>query len=174
MSMAKRAHAPLAAIASLMRGGAIAMAYLGGAVVAALGLMSAVSIIGRSALGQPIAGDFELVEIGIAVAGSLFLPYCQAMRGHIVVDFFTLRARQDTIRWLDRAGAFLLAAMMLAIGWRSVIAALDQFRSGEVSMVLGFPGWMGYAAAVPGVIMAGIVALAQGFGVAAEERSRDE
>jgi len=144
---------------------AVALAYLGGAVVCAVGLLSAASIIGRSAIGRPVTGDFELVEIGIAVAGSLFLPYCQATRGHIVVDFFTLKAGPRTISYLDRFGDLLMAVALLVVGWRTGVAAADIFRSGETSMLLGFPKWIGYAATVPGAVIAGLISLAQAVGI---------
>ena len=57
-------------------------ASLGGAVIAGVGLMSAASIVGRTLVRRPILGDFELVEIGTAVAGALFLPYCQVSRDY--------------------------------------------------------------------------------------------
>ena len=153
---------------------AVAFAYCGGAVVAVIGIMSAVSIIGRSAIGRPITGDFELVEIGIAVAASLFLPYCQATNGHIVVDFFTQRAGVRTRLWLDRAGCLLIAVTFLVIGWRTAIGTKDIYRSGDTSMLLGFPIWLGYAATVPGVILAGLTALAQSLGILVSESMRDE
>jgi TRAP-type C4-dicarboxylate transport system permease small subunit len=148
----------------------VILAYVGGAIVSALGIMSAISIIGRSAISRPVTGDFELVEIGIAVAGSLFLPYCQLTSGHIVVDFFTQRASPRTIRILDQFGALLMAIMLLVVGWRTAVAAIDIARSGETSMLLGFPTWIGYAAAVPGVIVAGIIALLQSIGLVGAER----
>lgn len=128
--------------------------------------MSAASIVGRTALGRSILGDFELVEIGIAVAGSLFLPYCQATRGHIIVDFFTLRAGPRTIGALDRFGALLMAAMFLGVGWRTIVGGVDIAASGETSMLMRVPIWVGYAAMVPGVILTGLIALAQAAGVA--------
>lgn len=173
MSSASAAR-PAGGFGALLRSSAVMLAYLGGAVVSAVGIMSALSIIGRSALSRPITGDFELVEIGIAVAGSLFLPYCQAVSGHIAVDFFTLRASPRTIRWLDQFGALLMAVMLLAIGWRTAVAAADIARSGETSMLLGFPIWIGYAAAVPGVVVAGVIALAQSFGLQVAEKVTGE
>lgn len=161
-------------IGSFLRRLSIGMAYLGGAVVSAVGLMSAVSIIGRSVVGKPITGDFELVEVGIAVAGSLFLPYCQAVSGHIAVDFFTLKAGPRTVRLLDQFGALLMAAMLLIVGWRTAVAAADISRSGETTMLLGFPTWIGYACAVPGVIVAGVIALVQAFGLQVAERVASE
>jgi TRAP-type C4-dicarboxylate transport system permease small subunit len=152
----------------------IILAYLGGAVVSALGIMSAISIIGRSAVSRPVTGDFELVEIGIAVAGSLFLPYCQITNGHIVVDFFTQRASRRTVRFLDQFGALLMAVTLLAVGWRTAVASIDIARSGETSMLLGFPTWIGYAAAVPGVLVAGIIALLQSLGLVGLQRIEAE
>jgi TRAP-type C4-dicarboxylate transport system permease small subunit len=151
----------------------ILLAYLGGLVISAIGLISAVSIIGRSAISHPIMGDFELVEIGTAVAGSLFLPYCQATKGHIVVDFFTLRMRPAALNVLDRIGNLLLAIMFFVVGWRTFAGCISVYRSGEISMLLGFPIWLGYAITVPGVIVAGTIALAQTFGVALEAGSRE-
>ncbi|MCC6948510.1 MAG: TRAP transporter small permease [Bradyrhizobiaceae bacterium] len=144
----------------------VVLAYCGGIVLAGVGAMSAVSIAGRSFWSSPILGDYELVEIGIAVAGSLFLPYCQVTRGHIVVDFFTLKASPSVIRWLDRFGSLLMAVALLVVAWRTVVGCVDILRSGETSMLMGVPIWIGYAAAVPGVCIAGVVALAQAAGVA--------
>jgi TRAP-type C4-dicarboxylate transport system permease small subunit len=142
----------------------IALAYCGGAIVTAIGVMSVLSIVGRSAL-RPITGDFELVEIGTAVAGTLFLPYCQATGGNIVVDLFTLRAGERTRDRLDRFGSLLMAVMFLAVGWRAAVGSVDLYRTGESSMLMRFPVWLGYAGILPGVFVAGIIALAQGFGI---------
>jgi TRAP-type C4-dicarboxylate transport system permease small subunit len=149
-------------------------AYLGGAVVSGVGLMSAVSIVRRTVLGRPILGDFELVEMGIAIAGSLFLPYCQATRGHIIVDFFTMRAGSRTVGVLDRFGALLMAAMFLAVAWRTIAGGIDIAASGETSMLMRIPIWVGYAAMVPGVLLAGLIALAQAAGAAPSGRGSRE
>jgi TRAP-type C4-dicarboxylate transport system permease small subunit len=144
---------------------AVLLAYAGGIIIAGVGIMSAVSIVGRSAFSYPILGDFELVEFGIAVAGACFLPYCQSTRGNIVVDFFTRTASPRTTKWLDRLGALLLAVMFLAIGWRTLAGSIDILRSGETTMLMGLPVWLGYALMVPGVIVAGVIALAQAVGI---------
>ena len=153
---------------------AVIFAYAGGAVIAAVGLMSAISIIGRSAIGKPIIGDFELVEFGTAIAGTLFLAYCQTSYGHIVVDVFTLRVSNRTREWLDRLGSLLMAVMFFTVGWRTVAGLLDMFRNHETTMLMGVPLWIGYAGMVPGVMLAGVVALAQSLGIAAVSRIADE
>jgi TRAP-type C4-dicarboxylate transport system permease small subunit len=131
--------------------------------------MSAASIIGRSALRRPITGDFELVEIATAVAGTLFLPYCQATGGNIVVDLFTLRSSERTRDWLDRFGSLLMAVMFLAVGWRAAVGSIDLYRTGESSMLMRVPIWLGYAGMLPGVFAAAAVALAQSCGIKVAE-----
>ena len=64
-------------------------------VLAGIAMTTVVSVLGRKFFGGAIAGDFEIVEIGCAVAVSLFLPYCQLNKGNVIVDFFTLKASQD-------------------------------------------------------------------------------
>lgn len=144
---------------------AIAFAYAGGVIVAFVGIMSAISIIGRSTMGKPIVGDFELVEFGTAVAGSLFLAYCQTSYGHIVVDIFTLRVSNRTREWLDRFGSLLMAVMFFAVGWRTVVGGVDMFHTHDTTMLMGVPIWIGYAGTVPGIFLAGLTALAQSCGV---------
>ena len=153
---------------------AVILAYCGGVVVALIGMMSAVSIIGRSAMGRAIIGDFELVSIGIAVAGSLFLAYCQATFGNIAVDLFTLKAGERTRDLLDRFGALLMAVMYFVVGWRTWVGAIDIMRSGETSMLMSVPTWIGYAGMLPGVFAAGLIALAQTCGLKVAERASDE
>lgn len=148
-------------LSRVISGIAILCAYAGGVIVSAIGIMSVISIVGRSTFGKPIQGDFELVEIGTAIAGSLFLPYCQASGGHIVVDFFTLRAGPSIKRWLDRLGCLLMAAMFLAVGWRAIYGAIGLYSTGETSMLMSVPAWLGYAGVVPGAMVAGLIALAQ-------------
>ena len=49
-------------------------ALLGGALLTAIALMSVASIVLRSVGMQPIQGDFELVQVGLAICVTLLLP----------------------------------------------------------------------------------------------------
>jgi TRAP-type C4-dicarboxylate transport system permease small subunit len=166
-----QANSPRARLGWALNRLSVAFAYGGGALVAGVGIMSAVSIIGRTVLRRPITGDFELVEIGTAIAGALFLPYCQATNGNIVVDLFTLRAGERVRGALDRFGSLLSAAMFLVLGWRAAVGGIDMHSYGETSMLLGVPIWIGYLGMLPGVFAAGLVALAQSCGIEVANRS---
>ena len=134
-------------------------AVIGGAVLVAMALMSVASVAGRSLLGKPVPGDFELIQIGCAICVAAFLPWCQLQGGNIIVDFFTVRASTSTRAWLDVFGALLVAAVMLLVGWRTGVGALPVKASGETSMIMGFPSWIGYAFIVPGIALTALAAL---------------
>ena len=120
--------------------------------------MSAASIAGRLA-NHPIQGDFELVQIGCAVAIAFFLPWCQLARGNIIVDFFTARSAARTQRTLDAAGGVLLALAMGLCAWRTGAGALAMKAAGEVSMITGVPIWTAYAAMTPAFALAAAAGL---------------
>jgi len=147
-------------VTRLLGGLARAFAFGGGAILVALTGMSVASIAGRALLGRPVPGDFELVQIGCGAAIAAFLPYCQLQRGNIIVDFFTVRASRRVQGTLDALGAVLLALVMAVLAWRTA-AGMETVRAGgEVSMIVGFPIWIGYAAIVPSLALAALIALA--------------
>jgi TRAP-type C4-dicarboxylate transport system permease small subunit len=134
------------------------LALAGGAIFAAITLMSAASVIGR-VVGRPIQGDFELVQLGCAVAIACCLPYCQLQRGHIIVDFFTTRATDRARHALDALGALLLALVMALAAWRTGAGALAMKASNETSMIMGLPVWYAYALMTPALALTALAAL---------------
>jgi TRAP-type C4-dicarboxylate transport system permease small subunit len=137
-----------------------AFALAGGALLVTITGMSVASIVGRAVLGSPVPGDFELVQVGCGAGIAAFLPYCQARRGNIIVDFFTVRAPARVQAALDGFGALALAAVMAVLAWRTAAGMLTLKAAGEVSMIVGFPIWIGYAAIVPSLVLATLVGLA--------------
>ena len=136
-------------------------AILGGLCASAVALMTVVSIAMRSLLSRPIQGDVELTQLGIALCISLCLPWCQLHGANIIVDFFTQRASQRTVRGLDAVGGLLMALMVGLLAWRTGAGAIAVGGAGETSMILGLPMWWIYAALAPGLALAGLIALVQ-------------
>ena len=132
---------------------------LGGALLSAIALMSVASIVPRSLGLQPIQGDFELVQVGLAVCVTLLLPWCQLQGGNIVVDFFTTWMRKRWQRRLDALGNVLFAGVIALVAWRTGVGAVSLKAAGETTMLLGFPLWLGYAAMTPGLALTSAAAL---------------
>ena len=137
-----------------------AFALAGGALLVVITGMSVASIAGRAVLGTPVPGDFELVQVGCGAGIAMFLPYCQLRRGNIIVDFFTVRAPARVQAALDTFGALTVAAVMALLAWRTTAGMLTVKAAGEVSMIVGFPIWIGYAAIVPSLALTALVGLA--------------
>jgi TRAP-type C4-dicarboxylate transport system permease small subunit len=138
-----------------------ALAVLGAGVAMAVALVVVASVLGRAVWRTPIPGDVELTQVGIALAISLGLPWCQWERSNLIVDFFTQKMSARSLRWLDAAGALALAAMCLLLGWRSASGAVAVHQAQESSMILGLPMWWAYAALAPGLLLTAAVAVAQ-------------
>ena len=99
------------------------IALLAGALMLGLALMSVVSILGRwfaGPFGGPdgipwlgaIRGDYEIMEMGAAVAIFGFLPYCQMRYTHVTIDLFIYRTSVRTHAFLSFLAAFLFALVL--------------------------------------------------------------
>ncbi len=136
-----------------------AFAVGAGVLLIFMAAMSLASIVGRTFLGKPILGDYELVQVLCAAAVSMALPYCQLARGHVIVDFFTTRASKRVVRTLDVAAGLLLAALAFVVAWRLAIGLADLKRTGDASMLIGFPTWVAYVPMTASFALLGFAAL---------------
>jgi len=144
--------APLGALSA-------ASALFGGIVLVGLALMVCASVALRATGFTPIQGDFELLQVGLAVAIGGFLPWCHLKGGNMFVDFVTARASTRTQRYLDAFAGLLVAIMMALVAWRAGVGALAAQASGEVTMIRGFPLWVSYLLMTPGLALTALVAL---------------
>lgn len=131
-------------------------ALAGGMVLLAVVLINFFSVIG-GVLWKPFPGDFELTEIGVAVAAFSFLPYTQITGANVTADIFTARAGPRTIAAFTCLAA--LIAMLFAgfLTWRMYFGLLDQKAYNYTSAILQIPLWWGF---VPILISLVLLALA--------------
>ncbi|MDP5305987.1 TRAP transporter small permease [Paracoccus spongiarum] len=128
-------------------------AALGGLTLLAMMLMTVVSVTRRTILGAPIPGDFELVEIGSAIAIFCFLPWCQSSGGNVLVDFFTQKASPRTNHLLEAAGDLLYLLIAALLAWRLWHGGLEMREYGEQSMVLRIPVWWSFTVILPAMAL---------------------
>jgi TRAP-type C4-dicarboxylate transport system permease small subunit len=120
-----------------------AIALVGGLLLVAVALMVTASVAIRSPLvgGAGVPGDFELVQMGTAVAAFSYLALCQARRGNIFVDTFTGWLPRRAQAGIDALWDIAYALAMAVIAWRLLVGALGERASGTTTMVLGLPTW---------------------------------
>ena len=151
-------------------------AYAGGLVLAAVALMTVVSIIGRRVINMPVTGDYELVANGVGLAVFAFLPLCQLKRGHVTVDVMVNLFSSRTRAVLGFAGDVLITVASLVIlrqlwfGFGEKFPyGSDAFRDAlgmgykpffaETTYELEIPVWIPYAIALSGALLFALVCL---------------
>ena len=120
----------------------------------AVGVMTISSVVLRAITSKPIAGDVEITQMGIAVAISLCIPWCQLRGANIIVDFFTQRMAARSHRRLDALGCLLIALMYAVLAWRTSAGALSVRSANETTMIIELPMWWAYAFLAPGLALA--------------------
>jgi TRAP-type C4-dicarboxylate transport system permease small subunit len=160
----------LAAVAGAVGALARWWALCGGVVILGVVFLTAISVVRDMLWRAPIPGDFELVQIGCAIAVFGFLPYCQLRRGNVVVDLFTLRAPARMRAALDALGSLLMLLLALLLLWRMTHGAFDYHDPyfPEVTPILGFPIWMAFPPILVSLALwaaASIVTLLEDLGV---------
>ena len=166
---------------TLAFGTAKVMALTGGAILLVLMAVTCLSVLGRmlNTFGNmswlksnliplaemlqrfaPINGDFELVEMGIALAVFLFLPWCQLNQRHAAVDVFTRRAlpgRINALLLLLWEG--LLVGLLGLMSLRLYAGMNDRILYNETTFLLQWPVWWAYAACTIAGALATLVGL---------------
>ena len=142
-------RAPSDPIGVLLFGLCRAFALAGGFVLVAMMLMSLASIFGRAVLNKPLPGDYELVQLGCAIAVAAFLPFCQMRGGHVLVDFFTANSRASVRATLDTLGALLLGVAATVFTWRLAAGALSLRVANDQTTILEIPTWWAVTSMVP-------------------------
>lgn len=141
------------------------LAVAGGLLLAAIMVMVVASIVGRNLSGVPgfgwlgpIPGDFELVELGVAIALFAFLPYCQIVRGNVAVDFFVAKAGVRAKAWFSAVGNLLYAVIAALLAWQLFNGYLDRLGPyGETTWILGVSMKWGYLAAFVASVLLAVV-----------------
>jgi len=141
-----------------------AMALVGGGLLLGLAGLTAISVLGRYLLAMPVPGDFEIVELGGAVALFLMLPYCQLLRGHVVVDAFSQALSPPWQQRLDRFWTLGFAVLAAVLAWRMGAGGLGLRAAGEETMILGAPRWLAFPPILMALAVLTAVCLRQAWG----------
>lgn len=142
---------------ALLRRAIEAWALLGGLVLVGIALMTAWSAASAWLFNKPLPGDFELVEMLVAVSVFMFLPYCQLVGANVTADLFTAGAGPRAVAALELLGGAVALAFGLLLLWRMYEGLLDYRQYVETTTILKIPIWYAY---VPALASLALLALA--------------
>lgn len=119
----------------------LGFAIAGGSLCFAMAALITVSVTGRYLIATPVPGDYDLIAILSGCAVFAFLPYCQLIRGNVVVDFFTANISRRSKAVLDALGDLFYLLIAILFTWRFFFGALELRASGEVLANFNFYRW---------------------------------
>ena len=106
--------------------------------------MNTWSVISLSALGFPVPGDFEMVQMGVAIAAFSFLPYCQLTGTNVTADIFTSRASPRWVALFALLAALVAVAFSVLLIWRMSDGLASYLEYEEVTTILNIPLWTAF------------------------------
>ncbi|QKV17607.1 TRAP transporter small permease [Oricola thermophila] len=121
-------------------------AILGGFVLLAVVAANVVSVIGAATINKALQGDFELTEVGVAIAAFSFLPYCQIAGLNVTADIFTSGASRFALALFSLLGSLIALGFGALLLWRMYYGMLDQRTYDSTTAILQIPLWWAYAA----------------------------
>ena len=131
-------------------------ALVGGLILLSVVSLNIGSIIGGILLIH-VPGDFELTQIGVAVAVFCFLPYCQLHGHNVTADIFTFWANNKTVLLLRIGGAVVALLFSILLLWRMTDGMLDQKKYNYTTAILQIPVWTAF---IPILISLWLLAMA--------------
>jgi len=132
-------------------------ALLGGVVLLAVVGINLVSVIGASTIGYGFPGDFEMTEMGVAIAAFAFLPYCQIAGLNVTADIFTANASRGLLAFFTLLAAIVALLFAGLLLWRMYLGLVDQRDYEYTTTILQVPVWWGF---VPCLISLALLILA--------------
>ncbi|MBC7147041.1 MAG: TRAP transporter small permease subunit [Thioclava marina] len=132
-------------------------ALAGGGMLGAIVAVNVWTVLGGF-IGLPFAGDFELTEMGVAIAVFMFLPYCQLADQNVTADIFTSKLSAAVQRRFSAIASVLALAFAALLLWRMYLGMLDQKSYSLATTILQIPVWWAYLPALASLALLFIAA----------------
>jgi TRAP-type C4-dicarboxylate transport system permease small subunit len=137
----------------------VAFVLVGGVLLVACAGLTTLSIVTHAVFNKPISGEFELVSFGTSWAVYFFLPYCQLVKGNVVVDVFMARAGPRLRDVADAVGGLLFFAVIALLLWRMGVGAVEIAGTGQTSAVMKIRYWWSFPPALACLALLAVVTL---------------
>ncbi|UTV98365.1 TRAP transporter small permease [Marinomonas rhizomae] len=135
------------------------LALTGGFIMLVVAAVTVASIIGRTTIGQSIEGDYEITEMGLAMAIFLFLPTCYIRKGHVIVDLFTANCKPNTLLTLGIISDLVFTLVSFTFAYRMTLSGFEAKEYLEQSMLLELPTWWTFIVGVIAMTLCGLCGL---------------
>jgi TRAP-type C4-dicarboxylate transport system permease small subunit len=133
------------------------LAMLGGWLLLAVALVTAIDALLRDFLGRPLPGTFEATGLVLAVIIFFGIPYTSLTDGHVSVDFLTGRLGARTQHAIIAVNALVCAGLFGVITLQMMALAGEFLATQRTTITMRIPV---FPCIVPVTVTAGLAALA--------------
>lgn len=112
---------------------------IGGAVLVAMMLLTAVDVFMRYVLNKPILGGIELTQFIMSIIVAIGLAERALYRGHITVDFFIKKFSPRVQAVFNSTTSIISLGVFVVITWYSIVFAEHLREGSNVSVALFIP-----------------------------------
>jgi TRAP-type transport system small permease protein len=115
------------------------LALLGGWLLLAVAVATAIDALLRDFLGRPLPGTFEATELMLAAIIFFGLPYTSLTDGHVSVDFLTGRLGQRTQYAIIAVTALICAGLFGVITLQMTALAAEFLATQRTTITMRIP-----------------------------------
>lgn len=133
------------------------LARIGGWLLLAVAVVTALDALRRDFLGRPLPGTFEATGLVLAVIIFFAIPYTSLTDGHVSVDFLTGRLGPRTQYVIIAINALICAGLFGVITLQMMTLAADFLATRRTTITMRIPI---FPCIVPVTVTAGLAALA--------------
>lgn len=133
--------------------------YVMGGILASMILLVVVDVILRRIFNNPLPFSLELMGFGLVVVVWSAILFSTMKERHISVDIITSHFPLKVRRVLNVIADFIGMGLLLTIGWRCILYAMQLKESGQESVMLDLPLYPFISLVALGAICAGCMLL---------------
>jgi len=112
---------------------------IGAGTIAVMMLLTVGDVVARRLFNQPILGAYELSEFMLVIVVFFTMASCESRRGHITIGLLVSGLRQRAQNVIDSVMYVFFLVMFCLFTWRLFLYAMQEWRRGLISAVLGVP-----------------------------------
>lgn len=113
--------------------------WVGYVSLAGMILITTVNVFGRYILKRPLLGEYDMVELGMAIFGGVAMLMAAMKRHHVSVDVLTVRFPKRTQVTLGCVASFVGFLTWGLLSYQAFLNGLDSLENGSRSATLRVP-----------------------------------
>ncbi len=113
--------------------------WIGYVSLSAMILLTTVNVFGRYILKQPLLGEYDMVELGMAIFGGVAMLIAAIQRHHVSVDVLLVRLSRRLQLALGSIAFVLGFVTWGLLAYQAFLDGLDSLENGSCSATLRIP-----------------------------------